>query len=549
MANIIDAFLITLGLDTADVKKGAEEVKHKHEEMREDASKTAEHMKEQGEKAAEFFKELLVGAGSFLAMFTSLRKVVEYTEHVAEADRSTGRLAKALGITTEELSRYHGAVKLADGSAEGFNASMKSMGGMLVDIEKKLPRAKRALTVFQAAGIKGIQLGKKTDILDVIDQLSEKMKGMGSFEAMRLGQRMGLDAGTIRLFRQGKDTIEEWKKEMGDLAITTQEDVDAFEELEDAQKKTAQAKEGIARIIMRTLRPALIWFTQQVEHITVWVNKHGDAVRIAFIGIAAALAVLGLVALKAGIAVLAATWPLVLIAVLVGAVAAGVAWLYSEWKKWTEGGESSLGKLFAFLKAGWEAVKNLFITQWNAIKQTVSDVIDAIVGYFQFFWSVLTLDPAGMQKAWDKLTSALGRIMKRLFNYILYELGYFIGTMTKAWDAAWAQMKDKAAETLSSVGRWWRDLNPVLKMALAASTGGATLALSALPTASASAAESVRPSLTMMSTHGGDSTRSLTIHEMNINTQATDAKGVAAGMQSELAKTNLVGQADNGMGS
>lgn len=545
MANIIDAFLVTLGLDAAEFKKGKEEVKHGHEEMREEANKTADYMKEKGAKAGEFFKELLVGAGSFLALFTSFSAIHDYTEKVAEADRTTGRLAKALGITTEELSRYHGAVTLADGTAESFNSSMRSMSGMLVDIEKNLPRANRALTVFKAAGIEGLQLGKKHDILDVIDQLSEKMKAMSYMESLRLGQRMGLDEGTIRLFREGKDTIEEWKKEMGGLSITTQEDVDAFEELEDAQKKTAQAKEGIARIIMRTLRPAIIWFTQAVEKITVWVNQHSDAVRIAFIGIAAAMGVLGLVAAKAAIAVAAATWPLILIAALIGVIAAGIAWVYNEWKKWTEGGESSLGKLFAFLKAGWELFKNSFVTQFNAIKQTISDAIDFIVAQFQLVWAVLTLDGPGIQAAWEKLTAALGRIMKRLFNLILYELGYFISTMLDAWNNSWDSMKEKARKTLEFIKDWWKNLSPGMKIALAAAGGPATLPMLAMP----SSGESLRGSTFFGGASSTSSSKSLSINELNIHTQASDAQGIARSMQSALSNTDLVGQADLGMGS
>lgn len=545
MASIIDAFLITLGLDAAEFKKGKEEVKHGHEEMREEANKTAEYMKEKGHESAEFFKELLVGAGSFLAMFTSFSKMHEFTDNLAEADREAGRLAGLIHMDVEELTAFHGAVKLADGTAQGFNASMKSMGGMLVDIEKNLPRAKRALVVFQAAGVKGLQLGKKSNILDVMDQLADKMHSMEGMEAMRLGQRMGLDEGTIRLFRMGSEEIQKLKTEMGALSHTTKEDVEEAEALEDAQKHLAQAGEGVGRTLASVIRPALIWVTQKLESLVGWINQHGEAVRIAFIGIAAAMAVLGLVAAKAAIAVAAATWPLLLIAAVVGLIAAGIAWLYNEWKKWTEGGESSLGKLFAFLKAGWELIKNSVITQFNAIKQTISDWIDFVVAQFQLLWAIITLDGPAIQAAWDKLTTALGRIMKRLFNLILYELGYFISTMLDAWSNAWDSMKEKARKTLEFVKDWWKNLSPGMKIALAAAGGPATLPMLAMP----SSTESLRSSNFFGGASSSSSSRTVSIQELNIHTQATDAKGIATDMSSAIHGSDLIGQADLGMGS
>lgn len=544
MANIIDAFLITLGLDTAGMETGAEKAKRTQEDIREEASKTAEHLQEQGQKAAEFFQNLLVGAGSALAAFTSLEKVREFTEDIAEADRETGRLSEMIGMSVEELSAWQGAVKLADGTSQGLNQSFKSMGGMLVDIEKNLPRAKRALVVFQAAGVKGLSLGKKTDILDVIDQLSDKMHSMGAMEALRLGQRMGLDEGTIRLFREGKDGIAKMKEEMGGLSHATAEDVKEANALEDSQKKLQQANEGIQRSIASVMRPAMIWVSEHLEKLVKFINEHKEGVRAAFIGIAAAMAVLGAVAAVVAIKVMIASWPLVLLVVLVGLLAAAVYYLYEEWKKWTEGGQSSLGRLFAALMDFWNKIKPAVMQTLAFLKQIFSAYFDVIIDQLTLFFAVLSGDPEKIKEAYKKLTDDLQKLFRLAFNYVLYQAALFVFTMINNFKMMWATMKQDATVMFDWLVSKWQNLNPVLRGAL---TAGMVLSGNGDVSSTLSAAAAVRPA-SVSSTTNAPSSSSVTIGEVNVVTQATDAKGVAGDIKHELHRTGLVGQADSGMG-
>lgn len=49
-ATVIDALLITLGLDTSDFRKGQKDVSDDLKKQREDAKKTAKEMAEQGKR-------------------------------------------------------------------------------------------------------------------------------------------------------------------------------------------------------------------------------------------------------------------------------------------------------------------------------------------------------------------------------------------------------------------------------------------------------------------------------------------------------------------
>ncbi|MSE29679.1 lytic transglycosylase domain-containing protein, partial [Escherichia coli] len=66
-ATVIDALMVTLGLDASNFRKGQKEVSDDLKKQRENAQKTAKEMAEQGKKAASFFgsikTELLALAG------------------------------------------------------------------------------------------------------------------------------------------------------------------------------------------------------------------------------------------------------------------------------------------------------------------------------------------------------------------------------------------------------------------------------------------------------------------------------------------------------
>lgn len=548
MSNIIDAFLVTFGMDAKDFKHGAEEVNQDQEKLRNEAKKTANELKQQGKEAGEFFKELIAKAGEFLGLMAGIESLKEFTKETLEAQDAGIKFAKMMDLDVEELQGWQRAVQLEGGSAEGLNSSLRTMTSNLALIAIHGPRAQMALRLFAGLGINEAEI-KGKNAIQVMSLLSEKMQGMSGGMALGLGMRLGLDEGTIRLLMKGKEGVAELVEQEKALGTYTEADAEKAEKFNDDMENVKIQFEQTGQRMLAVFMPALQMVADGLLAIGKWAKEHPQIIQSALIGIAAAVGVVAASLVPVVIELLPIELVVLAIAAAVGLVAAGVYYLYSEWKKWTEGGESSLGKLFAFIRAAWEQVKNFFTTSFNAIRQTISDFIDYVVGYFQFLWAVITLDGPGIQAAWDKMTTALGRIMKRLFNYVLYELGYFIGTMTKAWDAMWAHMKEKAAESLMAIAKWWHDLNPVVKFALVQASGGALATLSAMPSTMPHSSAALSPSITSVSTSQGGSSRSVSISEMNIHTQATDAKGIAADMHSAITQSGLVGQADTGMGS
>ena len=335
MPTIIDSLLLTLGLDTKAVKQGEAEATTSLKHLEVQAKESAREISEQGHVAGEFYDHMLEKAATFFAFIAGGMEMKEFVKGTMEAEISTSRLTEMLGLNIEEVQKWQGAVVLADGTVEGFQQSMKGLGGSLVDIEKNLPRAERALKVLQAAGITGLAKGKKADILEVLDQLSNKMKEMPLMEANRLGSRIGLDEAFIRVLRKGSEGIEELKNKAASLGMFTQQEANASEQLKEQWNALGLMGKSLARdTIMGIVMPALKVISDVLEKIGLWAKQHPDGMKATFIGMAtgltaAAIAAAGLtLTLSPVMATVAAA------SVAIGLLGAGAYEMYVEWDKW-----------------------------------------------------------------------------------------------------------------------------------------------------------------------------------------------------------------------
>lgn len=550
MSTVIDAFLVTLGLEAGQFDATVKKVIEDQLKLREEMDNTAQHAKTKGEEAGEFFNILLARAGALFALFTAGKGIKDFIVGSIEAKGKMYEFASSLNINIENVQSWGRAVKNEGGTAEGFQSSIQGMTTKLAALGTKLRGAKQLEMVLGMAGLTK-EAVKGKDAFEVMLMLSEKMAQKPPGQAFLIGRRAGMDVGTIRLLMKGREEVMKLTEEQRSMGVYSLESAKAADALDDSWNDAKTTLSKAVGFIAAEAVPVLQVVVNWARKFGDWAREHKEVMKTFFVVLGTGLAMVGAAALKMG-AQMALGWiiglgPVGWIIAALSLVGAGIAWVYTEWKKWTEGGQSSLAKLFQFFKGIWDSIKGFVTTTFNFIRQQVEDYIGAMIATFKLFWALLTLDGAGVKEAWDKLTTALGRIMKRLFNYILYELGYFIGVMTSAWDRAWDDMKEKARRTLEFIRDWWRDLNPAMKTLLLANpiTGAAALGMTVDAYRHPSSA-ALRPS--MMTSHSSaQSTRSVVIQEMNVNApQATDANGIAQGMGSALANEDLIASLDTG---
>lgn len=320
-------------------------------------------------------------AGVLGALFSVGAIMGGISNSIAYAD-SIGETAEALGVATDELSAWSDAAGLAGGSAQGLQNSIRTLSREAVNLATT--GNSRVKPFFDELGVSLLDsTGKARNILEVLPEIAEQFEGLGRQEAIGLGQRLGLDQGTIMLLQQGRRGVEELVARQRELGTVSQEDAEVAAAFNDALDDTAHAFRTIYTGIATTILPAFTWFLEKLQAITRWAREHRVLVTSFFTAVATAITVFYLPAMiKAAAATLAATWPFILIAAVIAAAAAAIALIAEDIYVFLKGGNSLIGQVsqkWPIIGKTIEGIRDWFI--W------LFDAADKVITFFSDMWN------------------------------------------------------------------------------------------------------------------------------------------------------------------
>ncbi|HBX3853166.1 lytic transglycosylase domain-containing protein [Klebsiella pneumoniae] len=124
-ATVIDALLVTLGLDTSQFRKGQQEVSDDLKKQREDAKNTAKEMADQGKKAASFFSSIKTELLALTGVTVTAGGLMSFVKSTTSGLMELSIQAKSLGMTAKELDGVGKAAEAAGSSVEKISAALQ----------------------------------------------------------------------------------------------------------------------------------------------------------------------------------------------------------------------------------------------------------------------------------------------------------------------------------------------------------------------------------------------------------------------------------------
>lgn len=124
-ATVIDALLVTLGLDTSQFRKGQQEVSDDLKKQREDAKNTAKEMAEQGKKAASFFSSIKTELLALTGVTVTAGGLISFVKSTTSGLMDLSIQSKALGMSAKELDGWAKSAEAAGSSAEKISAALQ----------------------------------------------------------------------------------------------------------------------------------------------------------------------------------------------------------------------------------------------------------------------------------------------------------------------------------------------------------------------------------------------------------------------------------------
>ncbi len=221
MATIIDALLVTLGLDVSDYKKGEEEAakatagtaakvttaqKKSNDKRRqidrEQQKRTREAANEEKKRADSTvagFKNVALQASALFLGFDSIKGFVSLLGELNSNEAGLGRLGHNLGINTHELNTWGLAATRIGGKAEDVQAAFANVSKSITDLNVNA----QVSPLFLLAQRMGLDIRNVTDktkfLLDLGDKLRTYSVQHGRDAAFNIAAQAGLDATTFNL--------------------------------------------------------------------------------------------------------------------------------------------------------------------------------------------------------------------------------------------------------------------------------------------------------------------------------------------------------------
>lgn len=262
MATVVDSLLITMGLDGAGVTKGMNQVENR--------------LSSGVKNIVTNILAPLAGAFAFQQLFSSF---------VHEAD-ALGDLSEAINVSVKDLDSWGQAAQYAGGTVEGFQGSITALSGSLAQLSTT--GGGRAKKFFQALGINAEDSkGKVKPAIDVLLDLSSKFEHMSKQESFGLGQKLGLDQGTITLLQKGRGEVERIIKEMKELSYS-EEDAKIAGDFDDNINKLTKSLKLLTATFFSFLGPGLNFVIEKMKDGVQYLRKH-EAFVITFFGSLAAV--------------------------------------------------------------------------------------------------------------------------------------------------------------------------------------------------------------------------------------------------------------------
>lgn len=323
---VLETLYLLFKSDTKDAQKGINEVN----------------------ESLKTFKRQIVQAGiatfGLMSIFKNVSDTFDYFTNL-------NLVSQTLGVSTEKLDEWAGALVKTGGSIDSFKGSLQNLS------EK-----------FNIAPER---------ILKLLPMLADSFHRMNQFQALRYGKMLGLDEGTILLLQQGRRELQALLDRQKELGIITKEDALAFGKFRFELSNTGRGFRTIFETLAIMAIPILTKVMQKFQDFAIHIKEHSGLIKGALLPLIAAFGVLA-------VTMIAANLPFYLMIAGLAALSAAFGLAYDDLETYRKGGKSVIGEL----KSRWPELTKIIVESFHEIHKGIIktlELFDKFTSYVQKF--------------------------------------------------------------------------------------------------------------------------------------------------------------------
>ncbi len=280
MATVIDALIVTLGLDATNFQKGEKEVSTGLKKTKDQSTDVAKTMEQNGKKAGAFFGSIRNELLALIGITLSLKGMKDLIIGTANNMAQLGRSAAPLNMSARDLDAWQTTAKATGGTAEGLTGSMQSLSDSIYafSIGKG---GTEAINTLNALGIAAVDAkGKAKSMGDIFLEVSEQFqkRKLSIGMARQYGAGLGMDAATINMLMEGPEKVKALQQEMYNRSGVSPEAVARSQKFQETWAKIEQTFEGVRQKLFTALIPYIEQLLGQLDKFATWVSTHQNEI-------------------------------------------------------------------------------------------------------------------------------------------------------------------------------------------------------------------------------------------------------------------------------
>jgi hypothetical protein len=282
--SVLETFLILFETNKKEVVKDYDAVEQKGKDLQGNLLKTAQTT----EALSGAFMQMashavgaisaVIGVGALIHRFFATS---EFTAMLNDANET-------LDVGVDMLAMYGAAAKENGGSTEGFIASLRSLNSAMAQID--VTGKSRLLPFFKELGINALDAhGKVRPVLELLPEIADSFQHMSKGQSSAIGQRLGLDPGTILLLQKGRLALEETLRSYKELGVITKQDAEISDKFHDTLDRLGYVLTVVFAKIGSFVLPGLTGLTEMLIKLFGVMQRNGRIFGVALIVISGIL--------------------------------------------------------------------------------------------------------------------------------------------------------------------------------------------------------------------------------------------------------------------
>lgn len=265
MADIVDAFVVSLGLDPTNYNDEMKKYRADRKKLASEDETYQRREQDGSRKTVEGLRKLRNETAGFLALLAGANSIGQFVGNLMTGDAATGRFAANIGMATERVSAWENAIKRVGGTSQEAQGNLRALASIFQNYTLGTDFSKRADLAYFGLTERDLENPE-----NALMQLHEKGQNLNPRDRQiytnRLN-RLGLSDSMVTLLSKPTSEFKTMMADIEKLGTATDETAQAAMTLDEEMAKTAQSLQG-------AVRPALSDITAAFTVLTELVRDH-----------------------------------------------------------------------------------------------------------------------------------------------------------------------------------------------------------------------------------------------------------------------------------